>query len=95
MKFLDKQNSPIPIKNSFSPEEINCLIACNQKYEGNTLKQKNPHPKDSLQWIYWVLSRMGGWKPHEKNNAGVISIFRGYLYFQQVLEGWLLANSVS
>lgn len=88
-----KETLPIDIKDSFSGEELACLKSCNKKYEGNTIKQKNPHPQDSLQWVYWVLSRMGGWKPHEKNNAGVISIFRGYLYFQQILEGWIMANN--
>ena len=87
-----KETLPIAIKDSFSLKEVACLKSCNKKYEGNTIKQKNPHPQDSLQWVYWVLSRMGGWKPHEKNNAGVISIFRGYLYFQQILEGWQMAN---
>ena len=88
-----KEISPIAINNSFSEEEIACLKNCNKKYEGNTIKQKNPHPENSLQWVYWVLSRMGGWKPHEKNRAGVISIFRGYNYFQQILEGWMMANN--
>lgn len=88
-----KEILPVAINNSFSEEEIACLKSCNKKYEGNTIKQKNPHPQDSLQWVYWVLSRMGGWKPHEKNSAGVISIFRGYNYFQQILEGWQMANN--
>lgn len=88
-----KEIAPIAIKDSFSLEEVACLKSCNKKYEGNTIKQKNPHPQDSLQWVYWVLSRMGGWKPHEKNSAGVISIFRGYNYFQQILEGWQMANN--
>lgn len=88
-----KEILPIAIKDSFSEQEVACLKSCNKKYEGNTIKQKNPHPQDSLQWVYWVLSRMGGWKPHEKNRAGVISIFRGYNYFQQILEGWQMANN--
>ena len=88
-----KESLPIAIKDSFSVEEVACLKSCNKKCEGNTIKQKNPRPQDSLQWVYWVLSRMGGWKPHEKNNAGVISIFRGYRCFQQILEGWQMANN--
>lgn len=89
-----KSISPISIKDTFAAEEIACLESCNKKYEGNTVKQKNPHQKESLQWVYWIFSRMGGWKPHE-NKAGVISIFRGMQYFQQLFEGWTMANSVS
>ncbi len=89
-----KETTPIAVKKTFSKQEMACLRACNAKYEGNTYRQKNPYPPDSLQWVYWVLARMGGWKPHEKR-AGVISIFRGLQYFLQVFEGWKLAHFVS
>jgi hypothetical protein len=89
-----KEILPVVIKETFSIEEIACLEVCNKKYEGNTIKQKNPHPRASLQWVSWVLARMGGWKPHEKK-AGVVTIFRGLQYFYQVFEGWQMANSVS
>ncbi len=85
---------PIAIKETFSEQEVACLVCCNKKYEGKTIKQQNPNAKGTLQWVYWVLARMGGWKPHE-NKAGVISIFRGLQYFHQVFEGWQMANSVS
>lgn len=89
-----KQDKPVAIKETFQQEELECLRACNQKYEGKTLRQKNPYPPNSLQWVYWVIARMGGWKPQEKQ-AGVIVIFRGLQYFQQVFEGWKLAKLVS
>ncbi|MCS6796353.1 MAG: hypothetical protein NZ516_10375 [Raineya sp.] len=82
------------MQQTFSEQELACLRACNVKYEGKTPKQKNPYPPNSLQWAYWVLARMRGWKPHEKQ-AGVISLFRGLLYFKQVFEGWQLAHFVS
>lgn len=89
-----RQTTPIAIKQTFSESEVACLVHCNKKYEGKTIKQQNPNTKGTLQWVYWVLARMGGWKPHE-NKAGVISIFRGLQYFYQVFEGWQMANSVS
>jgi hypothetical protein len=95
LHLASKQAAPLPIAATFTPEELVCMQAVNQRYEGNTVKQKNPYPKDSLQWCYWVLARVGGWKPHEKK-AGVISLYRGWMHFQKMFDGWLLAkNSVS
>lgn len=87
--LASKEKEPQPIKNTFTTEEMECLEALNREYEGKTIKQKNPYAGNSLQWCYWVLARLGGWKPHEKQ-AGVISLTRGYAYFQKVLDGWNL-----
>jgi hypothetical protein len=87
-----KQQEAVPIAATFTPEELTCMQAVNQRYEGNTVKQKNPYSKDSLQWCYWVLARVGGWKPHEKK-AGVISLYRGWMHFQKIFDGWLLAKN--
>lgn len=92
LHLASKQADPVPIAATFTPEELNCMQAVNQRYEGNTVKQKNPYPKDSLQWCYWVLARVGGWKPHEKK-AGVISLYRGWMHFQKIFDGWLLAKN--
>lgn len=92
LNLAAKQQEPVPIASTVTPEELVCMQAVNQQYEGNTLKQKNPYPKDSLQWCYWVLARVGGWKPHEKND-GVISLYRGWMHFQKIFDGWLLAKN--
>jgi hypothetical protein len=91
LHLASKQAEPVPIAATFTSEELACMQAVNQRYEGNTVKQKNPYPKDSLQWCYWILARVGGWKPHEKK-AGVISLYRGWMHFQKILDGWLLAK---
>lgn len=87
--LASKEKEPQPVKDTFTSTEMACLEALNKEYEGKTIKQKNPYVRDSLQWCYWVLARMGGWKPHEKQ-AGVISITRGYADFQKILDGWNL-----
>lgn len=86
-----KELEPIPIKQTFSDEQIQCLTIINKKHEGKTPKQKNNYQPNSIQWCYWIFARMGGWKPHEKN-AGVISLTRGWADFQQVFYGWKLAK---
>jgi hypothetical protein len=95
LHLSSKEEEPLPIKETFSAEELKCLEAVCVKYEGNTHRQKNNYPKDSLQWCYWVIARLGGWKPQEKQ-AGVITLFRGWNEFRQIFSGWELAlNFVS
>lgn len=78
-----------PVKETFKQEELECLEALNEKFQGKTERQKNPYSDKTLQWCYWVIARMGGWKPSEKK-AGVISLIRGYARFQRTFEGWML-----
>lgn len=59
---------------------------------GQTTKQQNPFPAESLAWMAWLLGRLGGWGglPSERP-PGVITLLRGATQFQQRLEGWHLA----
>lgn len=78
-----------PVKDTFTAPEMECLEALNEEYQGKTERQKNPYSHNSCQWCYWIIARMGGWKPSEKK-AGVISLIRGYTRFQRTFEGWAL-----
>ena len=69
------------------------MLALHQKYEGKTPKQQNPYPTASLQWCYWIMGRLGGWKPQEKK-AGVIALMRGVRRFNQIFHSWLLAKQL-
>jgi hypothetical protein len=46
--------------------------------EGNTERQKNPHPPHSLAWLAWIIARLGGWNcclcssPHYSELRGII-----------------------
>lgn len=86
-----KSSKPVPLKKSFTQEELACMRALHGRYEGKTPKQKNPYPPDSLQWVYWIIARMGAWKPHEKQ-AGVIALARGYERFLTAFQGWQAAK---
>ncbi len=95
LHLSSKEAEPQAIKETFTANEKECLKAICQKYEGNTQRQKTNHPRDSLQWCYWVIARLGGWKPQEKQ-AGVITLFRGWHEFKRIYDGWELAlNFVS
>ncbi|KAA5540614.1 transposase, partial [Adhaeribacter rhizoryzae] len=91
LHLASKQKEAVPLAESFTQQEVACMQALQKRYEGKTAKQRNPYPQDSLQWCYWIIARLGGWKPHEKQ-AGVITLLRGWNYFQHILHGWTLAQ---
>lgn len=89
-----KQEEELPLESTFTEKQKQCLASVNKSMEGKTQKQKNPYSPHTLQWAYWIFARLGGWKPHEKQ-AGVITLFRGWQRFNQIFEGWQLAQNVS
>jgi Transposase DDE domain len=60
-----------------------------RQLEGNTAKQRNPHPPDSLAWVAWLYARLGGWNglPSERP-PGVITLCRGATRFHQFFDDW-------
>lgn len=92
LHLSSKEQKPQPLGKTFSEKEMDCLKDVCAQYEGKTVKQQNPYSPDSLQWCYWTLARLGGWKPHEKQ-AGVITLSRGWQDFQKIFYGWSLAQN--
>ena len=69
----------------FSAQDVELIQKLNPKLEGNTQKQKNPHPKDSLAFATWVIARLGGWKGYKTHRPpGIKTISRGLLCFYQI-----------
>lgn len=88
-----RQQEPQPVAGAFSDEQLECLEAVGKQYEGKTERQRNPYPAGTLPYCYWVLARLGGWKPQEKR-AGVITLHRGFIDFQKIFDGWRLAKQL-
>ena len=59
--------------------------------EGNTEKQKNPHPKGSLAYASWVFARLGGWTGYY-GKPGPIVMLRGLNRFNDIKQGLNLRN---
>ena len=80
----------------FSIEEIAFLKTLQPGLEGNTARQKNPHPPETLAWAAWLVAILGGWKPAplEKRPFGVVSLARGMKVFYERHQGWLMAMSL-
>lgn len=91
LHLASRQQEPVAVAEAFTDEQLKCLEAVSQDYEGKTKRQKNPYPPRSLQYCYWVLARLGGWKPQEKQ-AGVITLHRGFMDFSKIFDGWMLAK---
>jgi len=77
-------------------ERLLPLIARLQcKLEGNTAAQKNPHPPGSLQWLAWVIARLGGWKGYASERPpGPITMHHGWTRFQNYADAWDMLQDV-
>ncbi len=77
----------------FSTDDITVLEAANQRVEGATALQKNPHPKSSLAWAAWIIARLGGWDGYPSSKPpGPITFKNGIEYFRALANGWSLRN---
>lgn len=59
--------------------------------EGDTQKQKNPHPEGSLPWLSWVVARYGGWNCYYKP-PGPKTMAKGWERLCATLTGVILAH---
>ena len=79
----------------FSQEELECMEDILPRFEGQTEKQKNPHPRNNLAWASWIIARLGGWKGYTSQRPpGVITIHDGWKRFHYLFDGWKIAKDV-
>jgi hypothetical protein len=74
----------------FELDEHIMLSTLLKRFEGKTLKQKNPYPQENLAWASWIIARLGGWKGYTKSEGfpGPIVIGRGLEMFYGIYDGW-------
>lgn len=46
---------------ALDPDDQPILEAVSKRLEGNTERQRNPHPRGTLAFAAWVIARLGGW----------------------------------
>jgi hypothetical protein len=80
-----------PLEDAFDPEDQNALEAVSADLEGNTARQKNPHPKGSLAFAAWTFARLGGWTGYY-GKPGPVVMFNGLIQFHAIKHGWTLRN---
>jgi DDE family transposase len=66
------------------------LERLSHKLEGQTLRQKNPHPSGSLAFVAWIAARLGGWNCYYKP-PGPKTMRDGWTRLAATLEGYALA----
>jgi len=77
----------------FTKDELVLLFMICKKLMGKTEKQKNPHTKNSMAWVSWIIARLGGWNGYASESPpGPIIMLRGLQKFELQYEGWLFAQ---
>jgi hypothetical protein len=80
---------------NFSESELECLSHLCKDYEGNTEKQKNPFKENTIQWVIWIISRIGGWKGYKsQRKPGATTIMNGLSEFYKIYRGWVIGKDV-
>lgn len=59
--------------------------------EGKTARQQNPHPRQSLAWLSWIIARLGGWNCYYKP-PGPKTMRAGWAQFASMAAGFILAT---
>ncbi len=82
-----------PATDVVTEEQLPMLEALQTSLEGNTAKQKNPHPRQSIAWLAWIIARLGGWTGYASERPpGPITMRRGWHRFEQMAQGWRLRD---
>ena len=82
-----------PASNAFDETPIQVLEKRNDKVQGKTQLQKNPHARRTLAWAAWIIAKLGGWDGYPSSKpAGPITLRNGLEYFQAIARGWALRD---
>lgn len=97
LKSARSGTQDVALNSVFDKDEIECLNILNSKLEGNTEKQRNPHPKDQLAYGSWVIARLGGWKEFydKKRPPGTKTFAVGLEKFEIIIEGIKIGKLMS
>jgi len=71
-----------PASLAFNQEEIKLIAILNQRMQGSTERQKNPHLNNTLAWAAWVIAKLGGWHEYEAKPPGPITLYNGLTAFR-------------
>lgn len=88
-----KNGNQINANISFKPQEIELMKILIGKYEGKTIKQKNPYQQYSLAWASWLIARIGGWKGYAcESPPGFKTFTIGLSRFDRIYEGYQVSK---
>jgi hypothetical protein len=91
IQFVDaRDGGPRPASDVADEALIAAAEAIGPTLEGNTARQKNPHPARSLAWLSWIAARLGGWNCYYKP-PGPKTMRTGWTKLADRAEGYALA----
>ena len=80
-----RSGSQRPASDALAGRDMSAAIAIGKTLEGNTLRQKNPHPTDSLSHVAWIVARLGGWDSYGKP-PGPKTMARGWQHLLLMIK---------
>ncbi len=94
MQLVDaRDGSRRPATDALDAGFLPAFQAISKTLEGNTERQKNPHPADSLAFLAWVCARLGGWNCYYKP-PGPKTMKTGWQTLAAQLTGFALATNI-
>jgi hypothetical protein len=75
-----------PMEDAFAPEDRPIIVAIGRTLEGHTVRQRNPHPPDTLAHAGWICARLGG-RTGYYGKPGPIVLVKGYARLMAMIEG--------
>ena len=92
MALVDaRDGSTRPATDIIAAADIAAAAAIGATLEGNTIRQRNPHPQASLAWLAWIAARLGGWNCTYKP-PGPKTMARGLDRLLDRIEGFRIAQ---
>jgi hypothetical protein len=85
-----RDGSPRPATDVADEEQITAAEIIGPTLEGNTARQKNPHPPRSLAWLSWIAARLGGWNCYYKP-PGPKTMRAGWTKLAAMADGYAIA----
>jgi Transposase DDE domain len=85
-----RDGGPRPATDVIDANFAVALERLSKKLEGQTQRQKNPHPVGSLAFVAWIAARLGGWNCYYKP-PGPKTMRDGWTRLAATLEGYALA----
>jgi hypothetical protein len=79
-------NTGQKLTDAFDADNQPTIEALSTQLEGDTERQKNPHPKGSLAFAAWVIARLGGWTGYY-GKPGPLVMRRGLEDFRRIKYG--------
>ncbi len=93
LRLARDDSSGTPASIVFTASQVKLLGILVKRLEGRTKKQGNPHKRGCLAWAVWAVARLGGWKGYgSESPPGNKTMDRGWTRFNQLYEGWNLAQ---